>query len=51
MLGGQPVGDAWALLEETNKKGQVIWMVFVGPCDFLWYLDVLAHFPPQFAAH
>ena len=33
-------------LEETNKKGQVTWMVSVGPCDF-W----LARFPPQLAAH
>ena len=47
MLGGQPVGDAWALLEETNKKGQVIWMVFVGPCDFCDILMCLLAFHPS----
>lgn len=47
MLGGQPVGDAWALLEETNKKGRVIWMVFVGPCDFCDILMCLLAFHPS----
>lgn len=47
MLGGQPVGDAWALFEETNKKGQVIWMVFVGPCDFCDILMCLLAFHPS----